>query len=219
MQEFLQSPIPMLIAIFAIMYFLLLRPQPRRAKQHKALVDNVRRGDTVVTAGGVIGLVVKVPQKDDPEITVDAAWSLPAQVRRAGSIAEVLKNADFVSLHVPLLPSTRHLMSTPQFARMKRSAFLINTSRGPVVDEAALVTALDAGRIAGAALDVFENEPKVHPGLLGRKNAVLTPHIASASLETRTKMAMIATENAIALFDGRRPPNALNPEALEKSRG
>jgi glyoxylate reductase len=131
----------------------------------------------------------------------------------------LLAESDFVTLHVPLLPSTRHLMSTPQFARMKRSAFLINTSRGPVVDEAALVTALDAGRIAGAALDVFENEPKVHPGLLGRKNAVLTPHIASASLETRTKMAMIATENAIALFDGRRPPNALNPEVLEKSRG
>ena len=83
----------------------------------------------------------------------------------------------------------------------------------------ALVEALKAGRLSGAALDVFENEPKVHPGLLGRKNAVLTPHIASASLETRTKMAMIATENAIALFDGRRPPNALNPEVLEKSRG
>jgi glyoxylate reductase len=131
----------------------------------------------------------------------------------------LLTESDFVSLHVPLLPSTRHLMSTPQFARMKRTAFLINTSRGPVVDEAALVAALDSGKIAGAALDVFENEPKVHPGLLGRKNAVLTPHIASASLETRTRMAMIATENAIALFDGRRPPNALNPEVVEKSRG
>jgi glyoxylate reductase len=131
----------------------------------------------------------------------------------------LLAESDFVTVHVPLLPSTRHLISTPQFARMKKTAFLINTSRGPVVDEAALVQALDAGQIAGTALDVFENEPKVHPGLLGRKNAVLTPHIASASLETRTKMAMIAAENAIALFDGRRPPNALNPEALEKSRG
>ncbi len=131
----------------------------------------------------------------------------------------LLAESDFVTLHVPLLPSTRHLISTPQFARMKRSAFLINTSRGPVVDEAALVAALDAEQIAGAALDVFESEPKVHPGLLGRKNAVLTPHIASASLETRTKMAMIAAENAIALFDGRHPPNALNPEVLEKSRG
>jgi lactate dehydrogenase-like 2-hydroxyacid dehydrogenase len=131
----------------------------------------------------------------------------------------LLAQSDFVTVHVPLLPSTRHLISTPQFARMKNTAFLINTSRGPVVDEAALVEALDAKQIAGAALDVFENEPKVHPGLLGRKNAVLTPHIASASLETRTKMAMIAAENAVALFDGRRPPNALNPEALEKSRG
>jgi lactate dehydrogenase-like 2-hydroxyacid dehydrogenase len=153
----------------------------------------------------------------------DALRVAEAVEREAGAeyveFDRLLAESDFVTLHVPLLPSTRHLMSTPQFARMKRTAFLINTSRGPVVDEAALVAALDAGRIAGAALDVFENEPKVHPGLLGRKNAVLTPHIASASLETRTKMAMIATENAIALFDGRRPPNALNPEVLEKSRG
>jgi lactate dehydrogenase-like 2-hydroxyacid dehydrogenase len=153
----------------------------------------------------------------------DAIRAAEANEREVGAeyveFDRLLAESDFVTLHVPLLPTTRHLISTPQLARMKRSAFLINTSRGPVVDEAALVAALDGGQIAGVALDVFENEPKVHPGLLGRKNAVLTPHIASASLETRTKMAMIATENAIALFDGRRPPNALNPEVLEKSRG
>ena len=153
----------------------------------------------------------------------DAMRAAEELEREAGAeyveLDRLLAESDFVTVHVPLLPSTRHLISTPQFARMKPSAFLINTSRGPVVDEAALVAALDAKQIAGAALDVFENEPKVHPGLLGRKNAVLTPHIASASLETRTKMAMIAAENAVALFDGRRPPNALNPEALEKSRG
>jgi len=127
----------------------------------------------------------------------------------------VLAQADFVSLHVPLFPETRHLMSGPQFAKMKPTAFLINASRGPVVDEAALVAALDARRIAGAALDVFENEPKVHPGLVGRSNVILAPHMASASIETRTRMAAMAVENVIALFAGRRPPNAVNPEALE----
>lgn len=127
----------------------------------------------------------------------------------------VFAEADFLSLHVPLLPETRRLMSAEQFAKMKRTAFLINTSRGPVVDEAALVAALDAGQIAGAALDVYENEPKVHPGLVGRKNVILAPHISSASVETRTKMALMAAENVIAVFQGRRPPNLLNPEALE----
>ncbi len=128
----------------------------------------------------------------------------------------LLAEADFVSLHVPLLPSTRHLIGAAELARMKPTAFLINTSRGPVVDEEALVRALEAGQIAGAALDVYENEPRVHPGLLGRKNVVLAPHMASASLETRTRMAVMAAENAIALFSGRRPPNLLNPEVLDR---
>jgi glyoxylate reductase len=127
---------------------------------------------------------------------------------------QLLAEADFISLHVPLLPETRHLISTAQFSRMKRTAFLINTSRGPVVDEAALVQALDAGELAGVALDVYEYEPKIHPALAARKNVVLAPHIASASLETRTKMAQMAAENCIALFGGKRPPNALNPEVL-----
>jgi glyoxylate reductase len=126
----------------------------------------------------------------------------------------LLAESDFVTLHVPLSPATCHLISAAQLARMKPSAFLINTSRGPVVDEAALVHALDARQIAGAALDVYENEPKIHPGLLGRKNVVLTPHIGSGSIETRTHMARIAAENAVALFSGKRPPNALNPEVL-----
>jgi glyoxylate reductase len=97
---------------------------------------------------------------------------------------------------------------------MKPTAFLINTSRGPVVDEAALVHALEAGKIAGAALDVFQNEPLIHPGLR-RPNVVLAPHIASASVETRTKMACMAAENVVALFGGRRPANMLNPEVLK----
>ena len=126
----------------------------------------------------------------------------------------LLAAADFVSVHVPLLPETRRLINAATLAKMKPGSYLINTSRGPVVDEAALVAALDAKRIAGAALDVFENEPKAHPALVARTDVILTPHIASASVETRTKMAVIAAENVIALFDGRRPPNTLNPEVL-----
>ncbi len=126
----------------------------------------------------------------------------------------LLAEADFVSVHVPLLPETRRLFDAPRFSKMKPTAYLINTSRGAVVDEAALVHALESGKIAGAALDVFENEPFIHPGLK-RPNVVLAPHIASASIETRTKMACIAAENVMALFNGRRPPNMLNPEVLQ----
>lgn len=127
--------------------------------------------------------------------------------------------SDFISVHVPLLPETRHLISTENLLKMKRTAYLINTSRGPVVDEAALAAALEARKIAGAALDVYENEPKVHPALISRKDVILTPHIASASVETRTKMAVMAAENVVALLEGRCPPNALNREVLEIRRG
>lgn len=129
-------------------------------------------------------------------------------------LERLLAESDFVSVHVPLLPETRRLINEATLAKMKPTAYLINTSRGPVVDEAALAAALDAKRIAGAALDVFEAEPKAHPQLVGRKEVILTPHIASASVETRTKMAVMAVENVIALFEGRRPANALNAEVL-----
>lgn len=128
---------------------------------------------------------------------------------------KLLAESDFISLHVPLLPETRGLFDAPKFFRMKPTAFLINTSRGPVVDEAALVAALEAKKIAGAALDVFENEPFIHPGLK-RPNVVLTPHLASASIETRSKMAVMAANNVIAFFKGQRPPNMLNPDLLKK---
>jgi glyoxylate reductase len=128
----------------------------------------------------------------------------------------LLAESDFISVHVPLLPETRGLFDAPKFYRMKPTAFLINTSRGPVVDEAALVAALEERRIAGAGLDVYENEPFISPGLK-RANVVLAPHIASASLETRTKMACIAANNVVALFAGQRPPNILNPEVLKAS--
>jgi glyoxylate reductase len=126
----------------------------------------------------------------------------------------LFRESDFISLHVPLLPDTRHLISEDNLEKMKRTAFLVNTSRGPVVDEAALAEALENKKIAGAALDVFEHEPKVHPALLTRKDVILTPHIASASLDTRTKMAVMAANNVVALFEGRRPANALNADAL-----
>ncbi|HKV24314.1 MAG TPA: D-glycerate dehydrogenase [Candidatus Acidoferrum sp.] len=129
-------------------------------------------------------------------------------------MTDLLAEADFVSVHVPLLPETRGLFDAARLAKMKKTAFLINTSRGPVVDEAALVHALETGKIAGAALDVFESEPFLHPGLK-RANVVLTPHIASASVETRTKMACMAAENVVALFKGQRPANMLNPEVLK----
>ncbi len=149
------------------------------------------------------------------------AQRAPAEVERAlkaefWEMNALLAESDFISVHVPLLPETRRLFDAPKFKRMKPTAFLINTSRGPVVDEAALVAALEGEQIAGAGLDVYENEPFIHPGLK-RANVVLAPHIASASLETRTKMACIAVENVVALFRGQRPPNILNPEVLKAS--
>jgi lactate dehydrogenase-like 2-hydroxyacid dehydrogenase len=126
--------------------------------------------------------------------------------------ADLLREADFVVLSVPLSPETRHSIGAAELALMKPTAFLVNVARGPVVDEAALVEALRAGRIAGAGLDVFEEEPKVHSGLLGLENLALTPHIGSASRATRLKMATRAAENCLAALEGRRPPNLVNPE-------
>jgi lactate dehydrogenase-like 2-hydroxyacid dehydrogenase len=121
------------------------------------------------------------------------------------TIDDVLRTADVVSLHVPMRPDTRHLIDARAIGLMKPSAYLINTARGPVVDEAALAEALAARRIAGAALDVFEREPIVHPGLLGLDNVVLLPHIGSATVETRTAMAELAAKNVAAVLAGRAP--------------
>jgi len=127
---------------------------------------------------------------------------------------ELLRESDFVTLHVPLMPSTRYLIGERELKLMKKTAYLINTSRGPVVEERALVEALRKGEIAGAGLDVYENEPELSPGLAELDNVVLTPHIASASVETRTRMATLAAENIIAFFEGKRPPTIVNPEVL-----
>ncbi len=127
----------------------------------------------------------------------------------------LLAESDFVTLHANLTPETRHLIGEAELRRMKPTAYLVNAARGPVVDEAALVQALKAGWIAGAGLDVYEAEPRVHPGLLECPNAVLAPHIASASRETRTRMATMAVENCLAVLEGQRPANPLNPEVLD----
>ncbi|MFQ5753873.1 MAG: 2-hydroxyacid dehydrogenase, partial [bacterium] len=128
---------------------------------------------------------------------------------------KLLKESDFISIHVPLLKSTHHLFNAQAFQLMKKTSYLINTSRGPVVDEAALVQALKNGEIAGAGLDVYEEEPRIHPQLIKLHNAVLTPHIASATIETRTKMATMAAQNLVDGLRGNRPPNLLNPEVLK----
>ena len=124
----------------------------------------------------------------------------------------LLREADFLSLHVPLTPLTHHLVSSAELNLMKPTAFLINTSRGKVVEEAALVEALQSKRIAGAGLDVFEFEPQIHSALLALPNVVVTPHMGTATGETRLAMAMLAAENLLAGLEGRRPPNLVNPE-------
>ncbi|MGC9971371.1 MAG: D-glycerate dehydrogenase [Bryobacteraceae bacterium] len=129
---------------------------------------------------------------------------------------QLLRESDFVTLHVPLNDSTRKLIGAAQLREMKPSAILVNTSRGPVIDEAALAQALADRLIAAAGLDVFESEPHVHPLLLELENVVLAPHIGSASIDTRRKMSLLAAENALAALAGRRPPNLLNPEAFSQ---
>jgi len=124
----------------------------------------------------------------------------------------LLREADYLTLHVPLTPETHHLIGARELALLKPTAFLINAARGKCVDEAALVEALESKRLAGAGLDVFENEPHVHPALLNMPNVVLAPHVGSATAQTRLAMAMLAAENLLAALDGRRPPNLVNPE-------
>ena len=148
-----------------------------------------------------------------------ARHRLPAAEEAALGVAwreldELLAEADFVSIHTGLSAATRHLIGADQLARMKPTAVLVNTARGPIVDEAALAAALAAGELGAAGLDVFEREPEVHPDLLGLDNVTIVPHLGTATLETRVAMGMTAAANLLAALEGRRPPNLLNPEAL-----
>ena len=137
---------------------------------------------------------------------------------RQVELDELLRTADVVSVHAPLMDSTRHLLDADAFAQMKDTAYLVNSARGPIIDEAALVEALRSGQIAGAGLDVYENEPEVHPGLLELDNVVLLPHLGSATIETRTAMGVLAAKNAVAVLRGEQPPTPVNPEVLEGAR-
>jgi glyoxylate reductase len=128
----------------------------------------------------------------------------------------LLRESDFVTLHTPLLPETRHLINAHSLRTMKPTAYLVNASRGPVVDEAALVQALHEGWIAGAGIDVYEAEPAVHAGLIDRPNVVLAPHIASATHETRRTMSLLAVENCLAALASKVPPTPVNPEVLQR---
>jgi glyoxylate reductase len=130
----------------------------------------------------------------------------------------LLEQADIVSIHVPLTESTVHLIGRHELKKMKKTAILVNTSRGPVVNEKELAEALENEEIAGAGLDVYEEEPKINDALMRLDNVVLAPHIGSASVETRTKMAVMAAENLLAALRGETPPNLVNPEALDRRK-
>ena len=149
------------------------------------------------------------PKRLEPaeEAALDVAW-VP--------LDQLLVESDFVSLHARLTPTTRHMIGRREFGRMKHTAYFINTARGPLVEEDALVEALQSGRIAGAALDVFEHEPRPHRDLLKMPNVVVTPHVGSAVTELRAAMANVAVDNIIALSEGRRPPNCWNPEIYDR---
>jgi glyoxylate reductase len=153
------------------------------------------------------------------DVIYSDAFQLPTDVEaetgaRRVELDDLLEQADFVSIHTNLTPDTRHLFGAEQFKRMKDTAVLVNTSRGPVVDEAALGDALAAGEIFAAGLDVFEREPEVGEQLLGLENVVVIPHLGSATVDTRDAMGHLAVDNVFAALDGERPPTLLNPDVL-----
>lgn len=161
-----------------------------------------------VVARRAIGFEMKVIYHDIRRMPPDIEESCRA---RFVSKEELLSQADIVTLHVPYSPETHHLIGKAELKQMKPTAILINASRGGVVDDEALIEALRSGTIAGAGLDVYENEPKFNPGFLKLRNVVLAPHIASSSRATRYKMAMLAAQNLVASLTGKIPPNLLNP--------
>jgi glyoxylate reductase len=156
-----------------------------------------------------VGRIGRAVAEKAPAFGMTVAYAEPAPLNLPGAVHmpldRLLATSDVVSLHVPMLPETKHLIDKKALARMKRNAYLINTSRGPVVDEEALAWALRERLIAGAALDVYEKEPEIHPALMPLENVLLIPHLASATTETRTAMADLAVSNAIAVLNGHAP--------------
>ena len=191
--------------------------------QSRHLLGAFVHGKTVGLIGGG-GLIGKAVAKRAHGFGMRVLYWTPrrkleAEERAAGltyvPLEELLRESDFVSLHSPLNKHTRHQIGARELRLMKKTAFLINTARGPIVDEAALVRALVKKQIAGAGLDVFEHEPKVERALRAMPNVVLVPHIGSATAEVREEMANIVVDNILALLAGKRPPNCVNPEVLK----
>ena len=190
--------------------------------QSRPLLGSIVAGRTIGLIGGG-GLIGKAVARRAHGFGMRVLYWTPrrkpeAEEREAGltyvPLDQLLRESDFVSLHQPLNAQTRHQIGARELGLMKKSSFLINTARGPIVDEATLVRALKSKKIAGAGLDVFEHEPKVHAELKKMKNVVIVPHLGSATVEVREQMANIVVDNIVALFEGRRPPNIVNPEVL-----
>lgn len=190
--------------------------------QSSYLLGSFVYGKTVglVGGGGLIGkAVARRAHGFSMRVLYWTPRRKPADEERAAGLTyvpldQLLAESDFVSLHSPLTGETRHQIGARELGLMKKTAVLINTARGPIVDEAALVRALKARKIAGAGLDVFEHEPKVDPALRRMPNVVLAPHLGSATIEVREEMANIVVDNILALLDGKVPPNCVNPEVL-----
>ncbi len=192
--------------------------------QSRHLLGSFVHGKTLGLIGGG-GLIGKAVAKRAQGFSMRVLYWTPrrkpeGEEREAGltfvPLDQLLRESDFVSLHSPLNAETRHQIGANEIGLMKKSAFIINTARGAIIDEAALVRALKGRKIAGAGLDVFEHEPKVHAGLKQLKNVVLVPHLGSATVEVREEMANIVVDNIEALLGGRMPPNCVNPQVLGK---
>lgn len=192
--------------------------------QSRHLLGSIVHGKTLGLIGGG-GLIGKAVAKRAHGFSMRVLYWTPrrkpeSEERAAGltfvPLDELLRESDFVSLHSPLNGDTHHQVGAREFGLMKRTAFIVNTARGPIIDEAALVRALKAKKIAGAGLDVFEHEPRLDADLKRMKNVVLNPHLGSATCEVREEMANIVVDNIEALLNGRTPPNCVNPEVLGK---
>lgn len=193
--------------------------------QSRHLLGSLVYGKTLGLIGGG-GLIGKAVARRAHGFSMRVLYWTPrrkseSEEREAGIIYapldELLRESDFVSLHSPLNSETRHQIGKRELGLMKKTAFIVNTARGPIIDEDALVRALKAKKIAGAGLDVFEREPKVDADLRKMKNVVLNPHLGSAAVETREEMANIVVDNIEALLKGQTPPNCVNPDVLKRA--